>query len=36
MTNKLVQAMEMDTQVIHVNKKALAEMLKFLRAKVGQ
>ncbi|GIR61725.1 MAG: hypothetical protein CM15mP66_11730 [Pseudomonadota bacterium] len=33
---KLVQAMEMDTQVIHVNGKAVAEMQNFLRAKVVQ
>ena len=33
---KLVQAMEMDIQVIHVNGKAVAEMQNFLRAKVVQ
>ena len=35
-TNKLVQAMEMDTQVVYVNGKAVAEMHNFLRAKVVQ
>ena len=33
---KLVQAMEMDIQVIHVNGKAVAEIQNFLRAKVVQ
>ena len=33
---KLVQAMEMDSQVIHENGKAVAEMQNFLRAKVVQ
>ncbi|MGA0159683.1 MAG: hypothetical protein ACO3NG_14625 [bacterium] len=33
---KLVQAMEMDSQVIHVNGKAEAAMQNFLRAKVVQ
>ena len=33
---KLVQAKEMDNQVIHVNGKAVAEMQNFLRAKVVQ
>ena len=33
---KLVQAMEIDIQVIHVNGKAVAEMQNFLRAKVVQ
>ena len=32
----LVQAKEMDTQVIHVNGKAVAEMQNFLEAKVVQ
>ena len=32
----LVQALEMDTQVIHVNGKAVTEMQNFLRAKVVQ
>ena len=35
-TRKSVQAMDMDTQVIHVNGKAVAEMQNFLRAKVVQ
>ena len=35
-TNKLFQAMEMDSQVIHENGKAVAEMQNFLRAKVVQ
>ena len=35
-TNKLFQAMEMDSQVIHVNRKAVTEMQNFLRAKVIQ
>ena len=35
-TKKLAQAMEMDTQVIHVNGKAVAEMQNYLRAKVVQ
>ena len=35
-TNKLFQAMEMDTQVIHENGKAVAKMRNFLRAKVVQ
>ena len=35
-TKKLAQAMEMDTQVIHVNGKPVAEMQNFLRAKVVQ
>ena len=34
--NNIVQAMEMDIQVIHVNGKAVAEMKNFLRAKVVQ
>ena len=33
---KIVQAMEMDIQVIHENGKAVAEMQNFLRAKVIQ
>ena len=33
---KLVQAMEMDSQVIHENGKAVAEMKIFLRTKVVQ
>ncbi|MGB0229637.1 MAG: hypothetical protein ACPGD7_16995 [bacterium] len=33
---KLVQAMEMDIQVIHVNGKAVAEMQNIFRAKVVQ
>ena len=33
---KLVQAMEMDIQVIHVNEKTVADMQNFLRAKVVQ
>ena len=33
---KIVQAMEMDIQVIHVNGKAEAAMQYFLRAKVVQ
>ena len=35
-TNKLFQAMEMDSQVIHENGKAVAEMQNYLRAKVVQ
>ena len=35
-TNKLFQAMEMDSQVIHVNGKAEVAMQNFLRAKVVQ
>ena len=35
-TNKLFQAMEMDSQVIHENGKSVAEMQNFLRAKVVQ
>ena len=35
-TKKLVQAMEMDSQVIHENGKAVAEMQNFFRAKVVQ
>ena len=35
-TNKLFQAMEMDSQVIHVNGKAEAEMQNIFRAKVVQ
>ena len=35
-TNKLFQAMEMDSQVIHENGKAMAEIQNFLRAKVVQ
>ena len=35
-TNKLFQAMEMDSQVIHINGKAEAAMQNFLRAKVVQ
>ena len=33
---KLVQAMEMDIQIIRVNEKTVAEMQNFLRAKVVQ
>ena len=35
-TNKLVQAMEMDIQIIRVNEKTVADMQNFLRAKVIQ
>jgi len=35
-TNKLVQAMEMDIQIIRVNEKTVADMQNFLRAKVVQ
>ena len=35
-TKKLVQAMEIGSQVIHENGKAMAEMQNFLRAKVVQ
>ena len=35
-TNKLVQAMEMDMQIIRVNEKTVADMQNFLRAKVVQ
>ena len=35
-TNKLTQALEMDTQIIRVNEEDVAERQNFLRAKVIQ
>ena len=35
-TKKLVQAMEMDIQIIRVKEKTVADMQNFLRAKVVQ